>query len=315
MNKQFVQYVLHGSSEALHRKIMASFRHEWASLRSDDTCFCCIQRRPQFGLPCGHSLCETCVRIFGRGSPVDPWLFHVDICFLCQGESDVRIRVKPDTASVRVLSIDGGGARGRAPLEFLQVLQDHVDLPYPVQQNFDVIYGTSSGKSTSHQVIPKLNPFHIGAIIAFALYTIGWPVEHCIASFESLARLAFKPRPLCHIPVVTAVYEFLFSLLVDSRYSARNLEWALQDVFGTTRSIIDCSNASEMGALVGMPATTIRDTSTYIFTNYNGVGQRVESGTVINPRLAPDTNYSRLSSSPARRRCSPHSTMGNVGLL
>jgi hypothetical protein len=153
MNKQFELYISYGSSEALHRQLMMGFRREWACLHSDDTCFCCIRRRPQFGLSCGHSLCESCVRIFGRENPLDPWLFHVDACFLCQAESDVRIRVKPDTASVRVLSVDGGGARGRAPLEFIQVLQDSIGLPYPVQQNFDVIYGTSSGESTPSYAI------------------------------------------------------------------------------------------------------------------------------------------------------------------
>ncbi|KAK3933650.1 acyl transferase/acyl hydrolase/lysophospholipase [Diplogelasinospora grovesii] len=260
MIKQFTQYASRGSSEALHRQLMASFQHEWANLRSDDTCFCCIRRRPQFGLPCGHSLCENCVRVFGRESPVDPWLFYIDACFLCQQVSDVRIRMKPDTASVRVLSIDGGGVRGRAPLEFIQVLQDCVGLPCPVQQHFDVIYGTSSG-----------------AIIAFALYANGWPIEDCIVCFESLARLAFQPRPSCRIPILAMVYEFLVSLLVDSRYPARNLESALQRVFGSTRSIIDCSKASEMGAMVGMPVTTIRDASACVFTNYNGVGQREES--------------------------------------
>lgn len=59
---------------------------------------------------------------------------------------DTQIKVKPDTASVRVLSIDGGGTRGRAPLEFVRVLQDRLRLPCPVQHHFDVVYGTSSGK-------------------------------------------------------------------------------------------------------------------------------------------------------------------------
>lgn len=57
-----------------------------------------------------------------------------------------EIRVKPDTATVRVLSIDGGGTRARMPLAFLQEIQDNVGLPYPVQHNFDIIFGTSSGK-------------------------------------------------------------------------------------------------------------------------------------------------------------------------
>jgi hypothetical protein len=32
-------------------------------------------------------------------------------------------------------------------LEFVRVLQDRLGLPCPVQRHFDVVYGTSSGKS------------------------------------------------------------------------------------------------------------------------------------------------------------------------
>lgn len=56
MNQQFAQYTLHGSSEALHRQRMNGFRRE---------------------------------RVFGCLSPTDPWLFHIDACFLCQAESGV----------------------------------------------------------------------------------------------------------------------------------------------------------------------------------------------------------------------------------
>lgn len=40
---------------------------------------------------------------------------------------------------------------------------------------------------------------------------------------------------------------------------------------------MDCSKASEMGAMIGMPVTTI-DASACVFTNYNGIGKRGESG-------------------------------------
>jgi hypothetical protein len=141
-----------------------------------------------------------------------------------------------------------------------------------------------------------------GAIIACALFVNGWSVEDCIASFEDLARLAFKPRRsaglsraygfvrslLVHsrypfrnletaLHVLSKAYEFVSSLVVDSRYPARNLEAALQAVFGSTRSMVECSTASEMGTMVGVPVTTIRNVSTCVFTNYNGVGKRESS--------------------------------------
>ena len=55
-------------------------------------------------------------------------------------------KVKPPTAGVRVLSIDGGGIHGVVPLKFLQLLQGRIGPPYPVQDNFGTAYGTSSGE-------------------------------------------------------------------------------------------------------------------------------------------------------------------------
>jgi hypothetical protein len=135
------------SYAAVHRQLLSEFKTDWINIQSDDTCFACSCRRPQYGLPCGHCICEICVQRFGSISSIDPWVFAVDNCFLCGLEtSGVAIKIKPKTATARVLSIDGGGSRGRVPLEFIQVLQDRIGLPYPVQENFDVAYGTSSGK-------------------------------------------------------------------------------------------------------------------------------------------------------------------------
>jgi hypothetical protein len=136
------------SFATIHRQLLSEYKTDWASLRSDDTCFVCLRRRPQYNLPCKHCICENCVQDFGNISDIDPWLFKVDHCFLCElATSGVVVRIKPKTATVRVLSIDGGGVRGIVPLAFLQVLQDRIGLLHPVQENFDVVYGTSSGES------------------------------------------------------------------------------------------------------------------------------------------------------------------------
>jgi patatin-like phospholipase/acyl hydrolase len=60
----------------------------------------------------------------------------------------VVVKAVPQTAGIRVLTLDGGGVRGLAPLQYLQVLQDRIGLPFPVQENFDVVFGTSSGMFT-----------------------------------------------------------------------------------------------------------------------------------------------------------------------
>lgn len=114
----------------------------------------------------------------------------------------------------------------------------------------------------------------IGGIIILALCVNGWSVDKCTESFERLAKLAFQPRPSLMIPMISPLVDFLVSFFADARYSADNLEAALQATFGRDRSILDCSRATTSGTRIGLPVTTIRDLSTCVFTNYNGVGTR-----------------------------------------
>jgi patatin-like phospholipase/acyl hydrolase len=62
---------------------------------------------------------------------------------------DVIVKVHPPTAGVGVLLIDGGGARGVVPPAILQIIQDKIGLPIPVQNFFKVAFGTSAGKYLS----------------------------------------------------------------------------------------------------------------------------------------------------------------------
>ena len=128
-----------------HRAQNGKFKTIWRIVYSDQTCLMCLCRTPELMLPCGHLFCETCVRIFGEESLDDRWIYYVQSCFLCGVEmKDIKFKIKPDTAGVVVLSIDGGGIRGRGALQMLQLLQDKVT--YPLQDNVDMVYGTSSGK-------------------------------------------------------------------------------------------------------------------------------------------------------------------------
>ncbi|KAJ0333112.1 hypothetical protein KNSL1_013752, partial [Colletotrichum chrysophilum] len=138
MTHMFRQLKIGHSSASLHRQLAATFTKDWARLRSDSTCYHCLRRRPQFLPECGHGQCMNCVKVFGVAKAADPWLVDVDECILCGRNIGMQVRVKPDTASIRVLCIDGGGTRGKYPLKLLKQLEDDIGLPgLPVQQNFD----------------------------------------------------------------------------------------------------------------------------------------------------------------------------------
>lgn len=144
LQRQFSQYGPRVSSASQHRLRLLSLRSHWRGLYSEDTCFSCLMRRPKYKLRCNHWMCDVCFHIFGVKRSI---YLYLPSCLLCGEDTrDMRLRVKPDTATPRVLCIDGGGSRACVPLRFLQELQDRIGLPYPVQYNFDILFGTSSGE-------------------------------------------------------------------------------------------------------------------------------------------------------------------------
>ena len=132
----------------LHRQLLMDFSAETLSIRSDVTCLVCVRRLLQNNiLPCGHGLCETCVRIFGRRSQQNPWIFEIDNCIFCRLPTNgVVVKFLPPTAGVRVIAFDGGGVRALISLQIMQLIEDRVGLLYPVQENFDVVVGPSAGR-------------------------------------------------------------------------------------------------------------------------------------------------------------------------
>jgi hypothetical protein len=89
-----------------------------------------------------------------------------------------------------------------------------------------------------------------------------------------LAKKAFKPWGVSQIPILSHIQRLVVWYLADSLYSADNLEIALKETFTNDKSIFDCSYATTIGAKIGFPVTTVSETSSCIFTNYNGVGMR-----------------------------------------
>jgi hypothetical protein len=104
------------------------------------------------------------------------------------------------------------------------------------------------------------------------LFIKGWTVTDCIDHFERLARLAFE-KCRFHIPLLSDILAFLTSLATDRRYSASNLEHALQEFFDRDRSILDYSSATASGTKVGVVVSSI-EPRPFVFTNYNGLGER-----------------------------------------
>ncbi|KAI9676515.1 MAG: hypothetical protein M1817_000673 [Caeruleum heppii] len=219
----------HCTSSQLRRGTLQVGSKYWQQLKTNRTCLFCLRRKPEHTMSCGHSICDTCVKIFGQA---------------------ILARLVPPTARPRVLSIDGGGARGIVPLQFLKLLQQSVKIP--IQDFFDVTFGTSSG-----------------GLIVLAIFLCQWSVERGIQAFDVLTKKFFGAGRQ-NQSTLTRFRSLLSCWYSDGYYDATNLEKTLAEIFGTTRRIFDTTAGAVSGVKVAVTATTISDATPYIFSNYNG---------------------------------------------
>jgi len=144
--EQVTQNTRDGKESAMtHKVVLSQFRKAWLKLYSHTTCFSCFARKCENTLSCRHSLCDTCIIIYGLTEPNDPWKFTLPACPLCDIPNLINFKLKPYTAGVRCLSLDGGGCRGIIACCFLWHLHRTLGLPVPIQDHFDISVGTSSG--------------------------------------------------------------------------------------------------------------------------------------------------------------------------
>jgi len=54
----------------MHQDKAGSLGIPWSQLKSNNTCLCCLQRKPENTLSCGHALCDVCVRIYEDEMPI-----------------------------------------------------------------------------------------------------------------------------------------------------------------------------------------------------------------------------------------------------
>jgi hypothetical protein len=130
----------------IHLRNLQRFVGHWTRVHSAETCFLCLFRTPQSRFACQHMLCQVCVQRCGQNSAADPLTFAVLQCPLCRCDTGVpAIGVRPKSARMRILSVDGGGSRGSLPLEVLHILEGRFNVPSVLNRAFDQTIGTSAG--------------------------------------------------------------------------------------------------------------------------------------------------------------------------
>jgi hypothetical protein len=106
-------------------------------------------RMPEKVLNCGHAMCDTCLKSHGSKDLEGGYAFKITDCPICGTCSGQSFRLIPPTAGIRLLSVDGGGVRGMVPIIFLSHLEKCLEmLGCPLSEYFDLVCGTSAGKSS-----------------------------------------------------------------------------------------------------------------------------------------------------------------------
>ncbi|KAI9715117.1 MAG: hypothetical protein M1828_001052 [Chrysothrix sp. TS-e1954] len=171
-------------------------------------------------------------------------------------------RFIPPTAGIRMLSLDGGGIE---------------KFGCPIQDHFDLVCGTSSG-----------------GLIILGLFFKHWSPTECLERFEQLAKKLFRRR-LSGSTILDRLQEFVMSYLADCRYDSGGIEDAINETFGDD---ILMFNPLSNDTKVAITATTARDSSPCLFTNYNG--RRRPRGTSYSVVRAEDAAHEISISDAAR---------------
>ncbi|KAK8121780.1 hypothetical protein PG984_010450 [Apiospora sp. TS-2023a] len=182
-----------------------------AALTSHTACFCCLFGQAEHCLPCGHVLCTQCLQGYGEQRNVHGYrIFGCPMEEIDGGREEACIiYVKPASAGVRILTLDGGGIRGVVELEVLEQIEIALG-GIPIQCFFDLVVGTSTG-----------------GLVALGLGSMQWRVSECIEKFVKLCDEVFTRRSGSSLPIIGSFIENYH----HSKYQTTTLENALQTAF------------------------------------------------------------------------------------
>lgn len=185
----------------------------------------------------------------------------------------------PPTAAGCLLSIDGGGTRGVATLEFLDILQDILGPHCPIQKLFDLAFGTSSGVCDLYPpILPPSPPqgywlIDPGGLIVLGLFLRQLGVAQCKSMFDKLSREVFGDHRRNEGGVWRSVRRLLRCWMSDGYYDTAFLETILKQLLGAQQRMFG-SRSSTISTKVAVVATTISDALPVVLSNYNGVRTR-----------------------------------------
>lgn len=277
----FVQYFAQLSpmkpSATIRKETLHRMYRRWGGLRSTTTCFVCLCRPPEHMLPCKHTLCDTCVVIFGNSSLLGDYHFEIAQCPICDERSNITIRQLPPTKHPVILSLDGGGVRGLIQLGLLRALEKRIGVP--IASLPDLCTGTSVGTCNRwpwfFMFVDGLTERNFpGALSAIDLILNQSSVAQCFTAFPDLARSVFHRASKIPIPRCMRWLASAINLTTNGLYDSDGLSQALRAAVGPSRRMFDVATASPAGCRIAIVASRTSDGTACVFANYRGIGPR-----------------------------------------
>ena len=219
-----------------------------SSIISHATCFCCLMDVPEHPLPCGHVLCNACIKAYGK---VNKLAISLSCCPLhreaTRWATPSDIKFKPPGAGVRVLALDGGGVRGVVQLEVLRAIEQTLGGYLPVQAFFDLMIGTGTG-----------------GMLAVALAMKDRTVDSCLDMFTAMCDHAFTPR-MKGVPIINQLVQAIGN---GPKYKTKPLHEALKTAFSETDDLFGSSESIRNGTRVGLTSTSATGRETILMASY-----------------------------------------------
>lgn len=220
--------------------------------QSHSVCLCCLFEQPEHVLPCGHILCTSCVKSYGRMK--SKTLIEIRDCPLEPEKvgkyNPSTVYLKPEMAAHRVLVLDGGGIRAMVQLEVLRRLEREWHGKLPIRCFFDLVVGTGTG-----------------ALIALGLVMRYWSLDKCSYYIERILNDAYARRPGRGIPGIGRLLE----TYSKSKFDSSSLDNALKEAFPDAQYLFGGRSLPDMPAsAIKVAVTATASTgSPIVFANYN----------------------------------------------
>ncbi|EWZ80936.1 hypothetical protein FOWG_15265 [Fusarium oxysporum f. sp. lycopersici MN25] len=240
----------------LAKSFLSLYTGTWRRGVESNTTFClgCLFGRPEYRLPCGHVICETCVDDFDD-TAVDkryPGRLMHQRCIICDTSSSDKwpfvTIIRPPLCGLRVLSLDGGGVRGIVELTVLNRLEKEIGLGIPIGSFFDLIVGTSTG-----------------GIIALGIGVQRRSAVECTSLFRDICSEGFEAKFLTK----SRFFGWAARWFSSSIYKTDVLETALQKAFGGK----DPKSLYGLNSSCRVAVTTTAKEDCHLIANYNTGGK------------------------------------------